>query len=109
MNEQRTYEDYEGLARYLKTAEEAVHLAQRKVFDMFGGLDPLVGPGETVTPETRPGPTIYDEYILEVVLRLQRLRSELIANFQAEIPESEVPLGKPRTPPAFYLMDDENA
>ena len=102
MNDQRTYEDYEELARYLKTAQKAADQAQGKIFDMFGGLDPLVEPGETVTPETRPRPTVYDEYILEVILRLQRLSGELIANFRAEMPESELP-------PPFYRMDDEDA
>jgi hypothetical protein len=104
MNEQRTYEDYEELGRHLKTAEEAAHLIQEKVFDMFGGLGP-----SPLDPLGRSDPNDYDEYILEVIVRLQRLRSDLFSNFHAEIPESEVPPGKPRTPPYFYLLDDEDA
>jgi hypothetical protein len=97
----RTYEDYEEMGRYLKAAEEAVHRAQTKSFDMFGGLDPLTEVGETVTLDTRPSPTSYDKEILQLVVTLNNLRSELAMNFHAEIAESEVPPGKPRTPPPF--------
>ena len=65
--EQRTYEDYEEIGRYLIAAKESVTNLQRKSFDMFGGLEPLTE--GTVTMETRPRPTAYDSTILEVVVR----------------------------------------
>jgi hypothetical protein len=97
--ERRTYRDYEEMGWYLEAAQLAVSKAQRKAFDMFGGLGPLTE--GTVTMETRPTPTSYDETILEAVLILEKLRSELAADFHADIDESEVPPGKPRTPPPF--------
>lgn len=97
----RTYEDYEELGRYLDAAQEAIHKAQAKSFNMFGGLEPRAEVGETVTLETRPAPTSYDKQILQAVVILNNLGSELAMNFHAEIEESEVPLGKPRTPPPF--------
>lgn len=97
--ERRTYEDYEEMGRYLEAAQFAVSKAQRKSFDMFGGLKSLTE--DTVTMERRRTPTSYDETILEAVLILETLRSELAADFHAEIAESEVPSGKPRTPPPF--------
>ena len=39
--ERRTYEDYEEMGRYLEAAQFAVSKAQRKSFDMFGGLKAL--------------------------------------------------------------------
>jgi hypothetical protein len=96
---QRVYEDYEEMGQYLQSAREGVLQAQAKSFDMFGGLDPLTE--GTVTMETTPTPTSYDTNILQLVLILNDLRSELAMNFHAEIEESEVPPGKPRTPPPF--------
>jgi hypothetical protein len=97
--EWRTYEDYVELGRYLEAAQYAIAKAQRKSFDMFGGLDPLtLG---VVTMETRPTPTSYDKTILQLVVALERLRSDLGVEFHAEIDESEVPPGKPRTPAPF--------
>ena len=97
--ERRTYEDYEEMGRYLEAAQFAVSKAQRKSFDMFGGLKALTE--GTVTMETGLTPTSYDETIVEAVLILEKLRSELAAGFHAEIGESVVPPGKPRMPPPF--------
>ena len=100
---ERTYEDYEEMGRYLQAAYEAVGKMQGKSFDMFGGLEALTE--GTVTMETRPAPTSYDTTILQLVVRLQELRSELATEFHAEIEESEVPPGKPRTPPPFDRVE----
>ena len=89
MNDERTYEDYEELERYLRTAAEAVDQAQMKIFDMFGGLDPLVEPGETVTPETRPRPNVYDEQVLDIMVRIHQLQNQLAANRRAELPPDD--------------------
>lgn len=100
----RTYEDYEEMGRYLEAAQEAVGKAMSKSFDMFGGLDPVTddrAPGI----DRRPRPTSYDEKILAASTLLESLRSELAMNFQVEIPESEVPAGKPRTPSPFDRED----
>jgi hypothetical protein len=91
MNDERTYEDYEELGRYLKTAEEAVDQAQMKIFDMFGGLDPLVEPGETVTPETRPRPNLYDKRVLDIMVRIHHLQNLLAENRRVEFPSD--PMG----------------
>ena len=97
---ERTYEDYEELGRYLEAAEEDVRRAQRKTLDMIRGLKPL-SEDRPVTMETRPAPTSHDRRILELVIILDYLRSELAMDFHAEVPESEVPPDRPRTPSPF--------
>lgn len=100
----RTYEDYEEMGRYLEAAQEAVGQAMSKSYDMFGGLDPVTDDRDDAI-DRRPRLTSYDEKILNASMALESLRSELAMNFHAEVPESEVPAGKPRTPSPFTRED----
>lgn len=100
MKDKRAYEDYEELGRYLQAAEEAVSRAQTKSLDMFGGLKPVTE-DRPVTMDQRPRLTSHDGRLLDAAMILRKLGSELAMDFRAEVPESEVPPGKPPIPPPF--------
>lgn len=89
---ERTYEDYEELAKLLDDAEAAVAQVQGKLMDMF--------PVEAFEEGYKlPAPSRYDELALHATLKLDELRSDLLLEFRNEVPESELPPGKPRTNP----------
>jgi hypothetical protein len=87
----RRYEDYEELGRRIMDVEAAINQLQAQLIRMFS----------VEAEDRRPITSRYDREALDVVLLLGKLRSELAADFRAEIEESGVPPGKPRTPPPF--------
>jgi hypothetical protein len=87
----RRYEDYEELGRRIMDVEATIAQLQAQLIRMFSVED----------DEGRLVASQYDTEARDVVLLLGRMRSELATNFHSEIEESEVPRGKPRTPPPF--------
>jgi hypothetical protein len=87
----RRYEDYEELGQRILDVEVAINQMQAQLIRMFS----------VEAEDRRPMTSHYDREALDVVLLLSKLRSELATDFHAEIEESEVPRGKPRTPPPF--------
>jgi hypothetical protein len=87
----RRYEDYEELGQRIMDVEAAINQLQAQLIRMFS----------EEAEDGRPMASRYDTEARDVVLLLWRLRSELAADFHAEIEESGVPPGKPRTPPPF--------
>jgi hypothetical protein len=91
----RGYEDYEELGRRIIAAQEASSQVAALIMHMW--------PVEA--EDRRPLPSQYDDEMLRRTLDLNELVSQLSLEFHAEIPESEVPPGKPRTPPPFDRQD----
>ncbi len=86
----RRYEDYEELGQRIMDVEAAINQLQTQL--ILFSVD---------AEDRRPMTSRYDREARDVVLLLGKLRSELAADFHAEIEESEAPPGKPRTPPPF--------
>jgi len=87
----RSYDDYEELGHYIEAASDALGQAQGKLMYMFPLED----------EDRRALPSKYDEHALDVRFALERLREVIAVEFDAELPELEVPPDKPSRPRPF--------
>lgn len=91
----RSYEDYEELGRYFEAASDALGQVQGKLMYMFPLLD----------EDNRELPSVYLEHALDARTALDKLRNDITAELDAELPGLEVPSGKPGKPRPFGQGD----